>query len=258
MGQTYPELSSRYIETVCTGGVREDGSPIRLYPVPLRYMKTGDPYRLYDWIEAPMTKSTRDPRPESYRVEPEKIRIVGHIETDPHWKARGGVMFKDAHWQFESFDELDGARKTSKRSMGVVRPGVIEDVILKKKAPGDQREYNERLGQIHGQQDLFHPQYKELQFLPYTIRLRWRCRSANCSCAGDPHTHPVLDWGLLELARREGWPQAVEKLREISDVKRKDFRLFLGNYRHRPWQFGIIGLWYPNLQTQLEQQELFA
>lgn len=30
--KTYPELSTRYIETVCTAGVLEDGSPVR--PVP--------------------------------------------------------------------------------------------------------------------------------------------------------------------------------------------------------------------------------
>ena len=28
-GKTYPELSNKYTETVCTGGVLEDGRPIR-------------------------------------------------------------------------------------------------------------------------------------------------------------------------------------------------------------------------------------
>jgi hypothetical protein len=49
-GKTYPELSTHYRETVCTGGVREDGSPIRLYPVPLRYLDTEKRYELYDWV----------------------------------------------------------------------------------------------------------------------------------------------------------------------------------------------------------------
>jgi hypothetical protein len=257
-GKTYPELSSKYIETVCTGGVRENGSPIRLYPVPLRYLKTGKPYRLYDWIEAPITKSTRDPRPESYKVEPDKIRVTDHLGTDTNWAARRSVMFKDPDWQFDSFDALDEVRKNTSRSMGVVKPSAIEEVVLKKKPPGAEREYTEKLGQVHGQRDLFHPQYKDLQFLPYTIRLKWRCRDTTCSCQKEPHVHPVLDWGLLELARRNGWPQAVQKLRDVSDLKRKDFRLILGNFRLRQWQFGVIGLWYPKLQTQLEQQELFT
>ena len=28
-GKTYPELSSRYVETVCTGALREDRTPVR-------------------------------------------------------------------------------------------------------------------------------------------------------------------------------------------------------------------------------------
>jgi len=31
-GKTAPELSTKYQETVCTGAVLEDGTPIRLYP----------------------------------------------------------------------------------------------------------------------------------------------------------------------------------------------------------------------------------
>lgn len=33
---TYPTLSKNHFETVCTAGFREDGSWIRIYPVPHR------------------------------------------------------------------------------------------------------------------------------------------------------------------------------------------------------------------------------
>ena len=33
---TYPSLSENHIETVCTGGFREDGSWIRIFPIPYR------------------------------------------------------------------------------------------------------------------------------------------------------------------------------------------------------------------------------
>jgi hypothetical protein len=36
---TIPELSLKYTETVCTGGVLENGRPIRLYPIPYRYLE---------------------------------------------------------------------------------------------------------------------------------------------------------------------------------------------------------------------------
>ncbi|MDX2128367.1 MAG: hypothetical protein SFU91_04955 [Chloroherpetonaceae bacterium] len=34
--KTYPTLSVKYDELVCTAGFREDGTWIRLYPVPFR------------------------------------------------------------------------------------------------------------------------------------------------------------------------------------------------------------------------------
>jgi len=34
--KTYPTLSDKYLELSCTAGFREDGSWIRLYPIPFR------------------------------------------------------------------------------------------------------------------------------------------------------------------------------------------------------------------------------
>lgn len=258
-GKTYPELSARYVETVCTAGVREDGRPIRLYPVPLRYLDTRKQFALYDWVEAPIVKSTADPRPESFKVVSGKIRIVGHLDTKKNWKARSAIVFKDPGWQFDCYDALVREESKSKRSMGVVTPGNIDGVDLVKKSAGAEKEYRKKLDEVQGQQDLFHPQYKELEFLPYHIRLRWRCASTKCSCqSGRAHDHMVLDWGLLELARRSSWVKARQKLQEISNLKEKDFRLFIGNFRLHPKAFGIVGLWYPKLQrSTAEQPTLF-
>ena len=65
--KTYPELSKAYGETVCTAGFREDGTWVRLYPVPFRRLEEREQYRLYDWITCPLTKHSGDERPESYR-----------------------------------------------------------------------------------------------------------------------------------------------------------------------------------------------
>src|SRR5450755_141693 len=46
-GKTAPELSMKYYETVCTGGVLEDGTPVRLYPIPYRYMADDDKFKKY-------------------------------------------------------------------------------------------------------------------------------------------------------------------------------------------------------------------
>jgi len=50
--KTYPTLSEKYDELVCTAGICEDGSWIRLYPLPFRKLDNEQKYKKYQWIEA--------------------------------------------------------------------------------------------------------------------------------------------------------------------------------------------------------------
>ncbi len=49
--KTYPTLSRKYGETVCTAGLREDGSWVRIYPVPFRRLNDSEQYRKFDCVE---------------------------------------------------------------------------------------------------------------------------------------------------------------------------------------------------------------
>jgi hypothetical protein len=250
-GKTYPELSAKYIETVCTGAVREDGTPIRLYPVPLRYLDTGRQYSLYDWVEVPAEKSKSDPRPESYKVTADRIRLLAHIETDKDgWAARRELIMKHRAWQFGSIEQLKAEQQRTGRSMGIVTPGCIEDIRLTTKPATERAEYAAKMAGVTNQGDMFRPEYKELEYLPQDIRLRWRCAGTCAECRNRPHDMKALDWGLLELARRDGWEKAQRRLEEISQLQLYDFRLFMGNFRLHVHNFGIIGMWYPKHPEQ--------
>jgi hypothetical protein len=50
--KTYPTLSRKYGETVCTAGVRADGTWMRIYPVPFRRLEEQEQYKKFDWVEA--------------------------------------------------------------------------------------------------------------------------------------------------------------------------------------------------------------
>src|SRR4051794_27995252 len=94
-GKTAPELSTRYFETVCTGAVLESGAPIRLYPIPFRYLSQEDKFKKYQWITAKITKSPHDSRPESYRIDCDSIVVGGEVPTDnQEWFARRQFMFQ--------------------------------------------------------------------------------------------------------------------------------------------------------------------
>jgi hypothetical protein len=255
--KTYPELSKKHIETVCTGGVLEDGRPVRLYPVPLRYMAEGGQYKLYDWIDVPLRKSTKDPRPESFRINPDGITVVRSVGTNAGWRERREAVFKHQAWQFPNLDALKLARTQNLASMGVVAPASVLGVEIRPKAASARLEHEQRLKDIQGQGDLFRASYKKLEFLPNTIWLAWRCGAPDCICATTPHKHRVLDWGLLELARRDGWEKARARLETIADSRTHELRLFLGNYFRHQQHFAVIGLWYPKLKAETEEEPSF-
>ncbi len=64
--KTYPTLSRKHGETVCTAGIREDGSWVRLHPVPFRRLDEREQYRKFDWIELDVRKSISDHRLETH------------------------------------------------------------------------------------------------------------------------------------------------------------------------------------------------
>src|SRR5690606_13894143 len=115
----YPELSSRHTETVCTGAADAQGRPVRLYPVPLRYLQGDQQYRAYDIIEVLTSRNPRDQRPESYKVAPESLKVVGHVPTDgQEWAGRQDWVFRDRSWHFDGLGGLEAARLRDKTSMG--------------------------------------------------------------------------------------------------------------------------------------------
>lgn len=258
-GKTYPELSRKYAETVCTAGVRENGEPIRLYPVPLRYLDGAGQYKLYDWIDAPISKSSIDSRPESYKVDAAKIRRIGHIEPDKGgWEQRAAYIFRDPSWQFASMSALLESQARSGQSIGIIAPGKVERVSVTFKPERARREYEDRMRDIQSQVNFFLPEYKELGHRPFEIRLHWRCQEACNVCTRKSHEMQVLDWGLMELARKNEWDHNLAKARleELALSGKYDFRLFLGNMKQYQKSFVIIGLWYPQRIVASTQVEL--
>ena len=77
--KTYPTLSTKYEELVCTAGFREDGSWIRLYPLQFRQRPYAQQYKKYQWIEIDLVKNEKDFRPESFRPVSHETYITARI-----------------------------------------------------------------------------------------------------------------------------------------------------------------------------------
>jgi hypothetical protein len=59
--KTYPTLSRKYGETVCTAGVRADGSWMRIYPVPFRRLDEEEQYKKFEWASVTCIFSSAPP-----------------------------------------------------------------------------------------------------------------------------------------------------------------------------------------------------
>jgi len=51
--KTYPSISEKYDELVCTAGFKEDGSWIRIYPIQFRKKSYHQQYSKYQWNQLP-------------------------------------------------------------------------------------------------------------------------------------------------------------------------------------------------------------
>jgi hypothetical protein len=251
--KTYPELSTKHLESVCTGGVTEDGSPIRLYPIDHRYLYDNQKFRKYQWITARVARDPSDPRPESHKIDCESMEVGEFVASDKHgWSARASIVFQKPSWQFESVDALLAAQKTSQTSIGVVTPREIVKVDLYERPKQEKVHFEEKKQKVQriakarrAQRVMFDEPptsgMKRLDFQDKRVRIEWRCNAANCS----GHTMQVLDWEAGELLRRHGEEKTLKKVADICDLSKHALRFFLGNIRKYPTSFSIGGLWYP-------------
>jgi len=253
IAKTYPELSSKYGETVCTAGVDEAGNVLRLYPIPFRYLEGPQRFKRYQWISASLTKNQRDARPESYNVLQGSITLQEEVPVTPdEWGRRADILLKSASWQFSSMQDLWRAQQEDGLSLAFMRPAEITGVTLRDRSPEDAESFEQKLKTLRQenaaarmQLDLFEstipPKMKNLEFLGQRVCVEWRCGDMDCT----GHSMQVLDWEICQLARRNGLEAARLKVESLLRSDRYNSALILGNFHMFPSSFAIIGIWYP-------------
>ena len=196
--KTYPTLSKKYGETVCTAGVREDGSWVRIYPVPFRRLGQEEQYRKFDWIECPIARRTADPRPESFNpTDTAGLIPVGHMGTSDKWRERRRLLLQTST-VYDRLDELIAGAKNNTVSLAIFKPTKVNDFVWE----NDEREWSQkRLDQmraVHGQLALFEDNswrktFQVIPKLPYTFSYEFE------DVTGRQSEMQVLDWEIGAL-----------------------------------------------------------
>jgi hypothetical protein len=259
--KTYPTISTKYEELVCTAGFLEDGTWIRIYPVQYRKKGFDEQYRKYDWIEIDLVKNEKDVRPESYRPysHESEIKILGHIDTDRgNWQERRKIVLNKVYTNLTSLI-LEAKDKTCATSLAVFKPKEIQDFVI---VPCEREWSQEKLDSLR-QMNIFEkveagkPQV--VRKLPYKFSYRFTDEEDQKA------TLMIEDWELGQLfwnslARHEGNESKacadVRKKYFDEFVNTKDLFLFLGTTQQYhfigPNPFMVIGTFYPKFPSKIK------
>lgn len=196
--KTYPTLSGKYGETVCTAGLREDGSWVRIYPVPFRRFEEISRYKLFEWIDCTLQRNEKDFRPETFRIlNPSDLRRGQWLGTSDAWRERRNNVLKKAAI-YDEFDPLVRAAKANEISLAVFKPARVVDFVHEE-AP---REWDpKRLARMRGaidQTDLFDDNewrstFQVVDKLPYKFYYRFT------DISGKTSRLRILDWQIGAL-----------------------------------------------------------
>lgn len=265
--KTYPTISKEYSELVCTAGVLEDGSWIRLYPVPFRKLDIDQKYPKYTWVELEASRNTADFRPETYRPILSTISVEGG-SREVDWDARRRIVFNNKK-VYTNLEELINQAKQDDTSLAVFKPTQVLDFVTEEVARDWDADKLAILEGLSRQQNLFQSpeeiaeEFKTVRKVPYRFSYKFEDDSGRRS------TMMVEDWetGMLYfncLKRARGNEKvALAKVREkyFDYFKTRDLHFFLGTTKQfhniAPNPFIIIGTFYPPVPANTKQLGLF-
>jgi hypothetical protein len=249
--KAYPQFSKKYIETVCTAGITEDGQWIRIYPLPFRNLPKDKQFSKYQWIEIELQRNENDNREQSYRPKLSSITIVSPVlSTKNSWSARNDVVLKTVAPSLEYLKE-----NYPKTSLGIIRPKQILGFVAEKSPKNEMEEYQQLVMNFgdDGAVEITSP----LRPIPYKFSYMFLCDDVNCK---KPHKLSIIDWELGSLIynlQKSG--RADEEIKKMVENKyfefmcspTKDTHFIVGNKYPYPDTFMVLGVYYPDAVRQL-------
>lgn len=258
--KTYPAISKKYEELVCTAGFREDGTWIRIYPIQFRKKSYNEQYSKYEWIEVDLVKNTSDFRPESYRpVSHEtEIKRVGEIKPDGDaWHERRKIVLQKVYVDLDKLIK-EAKDKTICTSLAVFKPTKVIDFIWEEVDREWSKDKIAQFQQLNLFQNVDDKKFEIVKKLPYKFIFIYE------DINGKVSKTMIEDWETGELfwnclRRHDGDEikacQDVRKKYFDDFAKTKDLHFFLGttqvhhNVGKNP--FLIIGTFHPKKISQL-------
>ena len=255
--KTYPEISRKYTETVCTAGILADSKRfVRLYPIRFRYLEGTQQFKKYQWIRAKINKATSDPRPESYSIYPDTLELGDILPVGVSWEERRALLLNE-NTVFPSVEALRAAQVDKGTSLGIVKPKEVNRVLINERDKKDIEAAIVKKDSIIKQLDMFEKK-KDLYILPVRFMIEFICDDPECS----GHKMSILDWEFGQLYRKvkkdADWKEKIKsKIFNEIFAKNRETYIILGNMAGHPQTFCVLGFFWPLLR-KARQIPLFS
>jgi hypothetical protein len=229
IGRASPEPSKKHIETVCTGGITEDGQLLRLYPIPLRYLEPSQKYKLWSWVKFEVQKNPQDKRKESYKVRENSIRVLTQVtDKSEQFSLLSKGIFGDR-------EELEQLYKQDWTSVGVIEIELVGIDRRKQRKDWAVQKPSLRQGNLY-------TKVLPLSQIPIELIFKYRCKN-NPNCKS--HKSTLIGWEYIEAFRQftvryKTIDNAYERLTQkvidnFADPHKSTFALVGTHSRHPIW-----------------------
>lgn len=261
---TYPLPSRSYDELVCTAGVMEDGSWIRIYPIPLSFLmglREDGVLRSfkYNWIELDLVRRTDDFRPESHspiNYNFKDIKLLSRLDTKGNWQERKKYCLNNIYSNLTKL--IEDSKEPTNTSLATFKP---KEIIAFEVEEEENKNWKDEWKELRKQRDLFAPDKdpeKLIPKVPYKFYYKLIDEDNRESrLMIEDWEIGQLFWNCLRDCKGEE-KSAIEKVKYkyfTEFVSKKDLYLFLGttkqwHMRRANNPFVIIGVFYPPIEKQ--------
>lgn len=254
-----PVMTSELEETMCVAGVRIDGGRnewVRLHPVPFRDLADETRFAKYQRITVRCIRHKTDRRPETWTPIQGSIVVGEAISSAKGWERRRPYI--------EPLGEMTTCELVARNrengsglgvpSLAVVRPVEPPALLVDQRDVDQLKQWRDRAEASVSSPSLFDDPISPkppFEVVPWRFRYRYRCAAP--SCGG--HNQTIVDWEAVSLWRhvrqQVNWEDAMRTKFERQLWTDKDSVLFVGNMEQYPWNFLVLGIfWPPSEPTQ--------
>lgn len=257
-----PVLTSELQESMCVAAMRLDPEPewIRLHPVPFRDLADDSKFRKYQEITVRAKRPRNDRRPESWTPIQGTIQMGSAIGLEHGWSTRRErISGLGERTMCDLIERNRSGSGPATPSLAVVRAAEPPELLIDMRDKEQLKKWRQRAKAIETQPSLFEdPENRRAPFevVPWRFRYGYRCLKPHCN----GHQQTIVDWEAATLWRNvrdnQNWKEQMhQKFVEELWAPDRDTVLFTGNMEQRPWNFLVLGVFWPP-RTEIQQSLL--